>query len=282
MKKAEALRISIDIVETYLELKGHYDVTNSILLVYYHTPSVEKISEFSDYILENEDKSLYNKTYGLIDLSFIDKILNRLHTCWFEIGENDREDYINGNYDRLRDRGKFEGINNLAIAYNYWEKITEENNVIKAVFKNLIPPQEQAPITDSVIDTSTGLTPEWWEKYPELDTTEARLYVSRAIERGFIQQTSTGFKWIRAKREGEGDNTLMALFWGMIYCGDKIMPSRYGDKWKLGNGGIFPDSKLKKLMGVNTLGTIRTNNLDSSRCKTAPRGWEDIVSLFEE
>lgn len=128
MKKAEALRISVDIRETYLELKGHYDVTKTILLVYYHTPSVEKISEFSDYILENEDKSLFDKTFGIIDFSFIDKISNRLHTCWFEIEENNRRDYVNGNYDRLREIGKFEEINNLAIAYDYWEKIEEENN----------------------------------------------------------------------------------------------------------------------------------------------------------
>lgn len=140
-------------------------------------------------------------------------------------------------------------------------------------------------ITEMVIDTSTGATgtaPEWWEKYPELDTPKARLYVNRAIERGFIKQTTTGLEWIRAKREGEGYNTLIALFFGMIYCGDEIITSRYGDKWKLGDGGFFPDIKLRRLLGVKTLGVIRTNNLDSSRCKTAPRGWEDIVNLFEK
>lgn len=67
-------------------------------------------------------------------------------------------------------------------------------------------------------DTSTGATgtaPEWWERYPELDTPEARLYVSRAIERGFIKQTSTGFEWIPIM--GRGGKAQLGYFLSMIY-----------------------------------------------------------------
>lgn len=116
----------------------------------------------------------------------------------------------------------------------------------------------------------------------ELDTDRARKYFTRAIEKGFILPTSTGFKWVRATKKGEGVNTLIALLGGMIYCGDEVIKSRYGDKWQLGNGGIFPDEELKQLFGVKSLGAIRTNGLDSSRQKTAPRGWEDISALFED
>lgn len=124
-------------------------------------------------------------------------------------------------------------------------------------------------ITDSVIDTSPGfLPPEWWEEHPELDTPEARKYFNRAIKRKFIKLTSTGnLDWIRAKRHGQGKNTLIALFCGMVYCGDEVSKSRYGEKWKLGKGGIFPDEPLKQIFGVKSLGAIRTNELDSSREK---------------
>lgn len=114
----------------------------------------------------------------------------------------------------------------------------------------------------------------------ELDTERARHYITEAITRGFIKQTPTGFEWIRPCRRGEGKNTLIALFFGVIYCEDKIIPSHYGDKWKLGSG-LFPDEPLKRLFGLNSLGAIRTNNLNPARERNAPRGWKDIIEIFD-
>lgn len=229
MKKAEALRVAIDIRETYLELRGHYEVTNTITLVYYRVPRLEDITEFTNYVLENEDKGLYDKTFGIMDFSFINKVLSRLHFCWFKFGEKERSNYINGNYDYLREIGKFEEINNLAITYNYWEKISEDNNVIRAVFENLTPqPDPSTPInpnmgyptikvTDLVTSTEnpTGASPGAWRLPIELDTPEARKYITQAIERGFIKPTSTGLRWQAIR--GIGGNSQLGYFLNKVY-----------------------------------------------------------------
>lgn len=115
----------------------------------------------------------------------------------------------------------------------------------------------------------------------ELDTERARKYFKRAIDAGLIKRTQQGFEWIKNGNVGEGVNVQVALFCGAVYCGDRVKDSRYGDKWQLGDG-IFPDAPLKRLFGLKTLATIRTNGLDGDRCKSAPRGWERIMAIFDE
>ncbi|MDE7465288.1 MAG: hypothetical protein K2M59_02510 [Muribaculaceae bacterium] len=126
---------------------------------------------------------------------------------------------------------------------------------------------EEVVITDSVIDTSanelntsTGLSPEWWEKYPELDTTEARLYVGRAIERGFIKPTSTGFEWIQIMRRG--GKAQLGYFLSKVYPQPR------------------PITTLEKLFDVKKLSTYLGNADEKAKRADVIRWRTEIDKIF--
>ena len=188
MNKAEALRVSVFFIETYDELKDHFEVTRTITLVYGYMPDIEGVERLANYILENEDLPLYDKTFGVVDFSFVGKILNRLNKEYWEIEENIRAEYTNKNYEALRECGKFDEINNLVKTYEYWYKVREANDIIKAVFKNLIH--------QSVSDTTTvnEAHREGWKLPRELATDKALKIWDRAKQNGLIDDN---FKWLK-------------------------------------------------------------------------------------
>jgi len=92
MKKAEALKIVVNLRTTYQELKGctegkdennkgvKYIPTTQIL-----APSIEQIKALSDFIIENEDRGLYEKTFGMMDLDLLNKSYWKLQEIWGHI-----------------------------------------------------------------------------------------------------------------------------------------------------------------------------------------------------
>lgn len=112
------------------------------------------------------------------------------------------------------------------------------------------------------------------QSIPELDTPDAKKYFAKAIDLGLMKLDGRKYKWNRSI-------ALLGLFLGIIVCGDSIVyGSWYGDKWQVGTKN-FHDKKLSKLFGVNNLGQQRINNLDNKRQKNPPRGYEEIMKVFE-
>lgn len=116
-------------------------------------------------------------------------------------------------------------------------------------------------ITDSVIGTSTGATaPEGWRLPMELDTDRARKYFARAIERGFILPTSTGFKWIDIR--GRGGKAQLGYFLSKVYT-----PPR-------------PITALERWFGVAKLSTY-IGNADYEVKRSDVKYWRtEIDKLF--
>lgn len=109
-------------------------------------------------------------------------------------------------------------------------------------------------------------------RYRELDTERARTAFAKAIERGFMERTADGYKWLKAK-------ALLDLFCGILFCGDTVKPSRCGDTWIVKKVAPFPITALRSLFGEPNVGQQRRNDRDSSGNKTAPTGWEAIMEL---
>lgn len=113
-----------------------------------------------------------------------------------------------------------------------------------------------------------------------LATEKALKYIPIAVERGLIERTGDMFLW-----KGES-KVLFELFFGMIYCGDDIKPSRrFRDEWHLGVKDL-PNAALSRLFpGIKNIGQQRVNNLITPhrdvRYRTAPKGWEAIKKIFE-
>lgn len=118
------------------------------------------------------------------------------------------------------------------------------------------------------------------ELLKDLATEKALKYIPVAIDRGLIERTTDGFLW-----KGES-NVLLDLFFGIIYCGDKIEPSRrFKDEWQLGIEDL-PIAGLSRLFpAMKSIGQQRINNLyrphKGARCRTAPKGWENITEIFD-
>lgn len=189
-------------------------------------------------------------------------------------------DYWDGMNDKLAmlDKAEVEAYTNLIVAISniIHDSTNGMRHDINYLFNEIVFEDRNILATNPDahrVDDSLNLP-------PDLNTERARKYFQRAIDAGFIRRTAQGLEWIKSGKVGEGVNAQAALFLGMVYCGDEVKPSKYGNKWKLGNG-IFPDAPLKRLFALKTLGTIRTNDLDGDRCKSAPRGWERIVDIFE-
>jgi len=217
---------------------------------------------------------------------------------WWGFEEDVKNNIILENYQYIRENHKnCKFIFGVYHTRNLWGTVLGEATQLQPIFKHLMPqPDPSTPInidgvssnnltnkvTDLVTSTKnlTGASHDGWKLPTKIDTPKVRDGIARAIARGFIKPTSTGFDWIRPTRKGEGINTLIALLFGIVCCEDEVKPSRYGDKWVLGTG-LFPDEEVKEMFGLKSLGAIRINNLDSSREKSAPRGWHDIVDLFD-
>lgn len=109
---------------------------------------------------------------------------------------------------------------------------------------------------------------------PELDTPKVRSYFVKAIELGLMKEDCGVYKWCKS-------NVLLALFLGIIICGDSIKETKYyGDKWHV-TTKHFPDADLCKLFDVKNIGQQRVNNLDNERQKNPPRGYEEILKVFD-
>lgn len=114
----------------------------------------------------------------------------------------------------------------------------------------------------------------------ELASEKALKYIPIAIDRGLIERTKKIYLW-----KGKS-KVLLELFFGIIYCGDNIKPSRRcKDEWHLGIEDL-PSVALSRLFpAIKNIGQQRVNNLITShkgvRYRTAPKGWETIIEIFD-
>lgn len=190
-------------------------------------------------------------------------------------------DYWDGMNDKLAvlDKAEVEAYTNLIVAISniIHDSTNGMRNDINYLFNEIVFEDRNMLASNPDahrVDDSLNLP-------SDLNTERAIKYFQRAIDAGLIRRTAQGLEWIKSGNVGEGVNAQAALFCGMVYCGDKVKSSKYGgDKWKVSKS-IFPDAPLKRLFALKTLGTIRTNDLDGERCKSAPRGWKRIVAIFE-
>ncbi|MDE7414564.1 MAG: hypothetical protein K2N05_12365 [Muribaculaceae bacterium] len=273
MKKDEALETAVLFRTLYETLKGcaegkdeRYEDFKYIPLNIPFAPSVEQIKGLASYILENEDRRLYESTFGIIDIDFLNSIYWKLDEAqWGWDGEVKYNLSIGNKSEVRRLIEKDDEFLFIVEVYDLWGEmgaILREARLLQPIFKNIIPqPDTSTPvITEMVIDTSTGLAPEWWGKYPELDTTEARLYVSRAIERGLIQQTSTGFEWIPIM--GRGGKAQLGYFLSKVYQQPR------------------PIATLEKLFDVKKLSTY-LGNADYEAKRADVKRWRtEIDKIF--
>lgn len=77
------------------------------------------------------------------------------------------------------------------------------------------------------------------ERCQQANTARAQKYFARAIDKGFMAETSTGFKWLVP--EGRGNKAALAYFVGKVY------PENY-----------TPDKELEALFGYSRLGKAKS------------------------
>ncbi len=140
MDKAEALRVAVLLTDTYDELEYSYKMGFGIPLKYDYMPGVVEVSNLANFIINTEDENLYVKTFEKIDSTILHKILGILSTKWLDIDERDREEYENGIFGNLQVKGCFEYLHNLVSTYEFFHKVYEEMNMLRAIFKTFRPP----------------------------------------------------------------------------------------------------------------------------------------------
>lgn len=130
---------------------------------------------------------------------------------------------------------------------------------------------EQIVITDSVsetstkeLDTSTGLTPEWWEKHPKINTPEAWEIWRQAKEYGLIDDD---FKWLKGLQ-------LLACFAREISLRFDLGKGVNNDGTKRINWKIFED-----LFNIGS-GKLRSNYNDIQKTGVDPSEIEIINKIF--
>lgn len=89
---------------------------------------------------------------------------------------------------------------------------------------------------------------DWWQtieprrrlerlaEHPQANTEQAQKYFARAIDKGFMTETSTGYRWLRPEPPARGSKAALAYFLGQVY------------------GNYTPDKELEALFGFNRLG----------------------------
>lgn len=120
---------------------------------------------------------------------------------------------------------------------------------------------------DKATEDNFGKNNEGVELPPELDTPEAKKVFEKAIEKGYIAKTSTGFKWIYG-----GQNRWKVRLAYFVY-------KLYSPK-----GEKIPQKPLCNLFGVNRLSDSYTQYLSSKRIKyynDKPFWAKEIDRLFE-
>lgn len=105
-----------------------------------------------------------------------------------------------------------------------------------------------------------------------LNTELARKVFVKAIERGYIKEVNSHYKW-------NGSKALLAYMCGRIYCGDIPVYDKMDQKpyWKFGKFDFFPDSELNVLFDVSDIGQSRQNRKDLK----VPIKFQEIDKLFE-
>ncbi|MBC5614543.1 hypothetical protein H8S58_16505 [Bacteroides sp. NSJ-2] len=105
-----------------------------------------------------------------------------------------------------------------------------------------------------------------------LDTELARRIFAKALERGYIKEINSHYKW-------NGSKALLAYMCGRIYCGDTSVYDRTDQKpyWKFGKSDFFPDSELNVLFDISDIGQSRQNRKDMK----VPTKSQEIDKLFE-
>lgn len=93
--------------------------------------------------------------------------------------------------------------------------------------------------------------------------------VERAIERGLMSRTASGYCWHKSK-------VLLAYFIGRVYCNDSVK-GYYGADWT--SGGKFPDAEVVQLFGLGKkIGDLRRQK--TSGGGEPPRGYELIEDII--
>lgn len=197
MKKEEALKTAVLFRTLYQTLKGcaegkdeRYEGFKYIPLNISFAPSLEQIKGLSSYILENEDRRLYESAFGMIDIDFLNSVYRKLDEAQWGWDKEIRYNLSIGNKAEVRELSGDDFLYIVEV-YDLWGEIgaiLREARLLQPIFKNLIPQPDTSTtvITEMVIDTSTGATgtaPEGLRLPVGTDTPEARKYFARAIER---------------------------------------------------------------------------------------------------
>lgn len=232
MKKADSLKIATYLRTTYQTLKGcaegrdeRYKDFKYIPLNLPFAPTEEQIKGLSEYLLENEDRGLYSKTFGMMDIELLNSIYWKLDQAQWGWDEEVKYNLIIGNKAEVK-KLSGEEFKYIVGVYGVWkmlDTILGEVRLLQPIFKNLIPQQEASPtpppdtstpinpegvnmgyptnrVTDLVTSTEnpTGTSPEVWRLPIELDTPEAQGYIKKAVDLGLMGIEPTGYRWLRS------------------------------------------------------------------------------------
>lgn len=153
MNKAEILRIATYLRTTYQTLKGCIEGRDErckgfkyIPLELPFEPSDKEVKELADYLLENEDRGLYDKTFGMMDRDLISSIYWKLDDIKCSWDNEILFHLIDGNKSEVK---KLCGEDFLYIVgvYDLWKltgAVISETALLQPIFKNLIPPLNQS------------------------------------------------------------------------------------------------------------------------------------------
>lgn len=238
--------------------------TNESCIKHLHNPTPEMMTNAKAIVLEHEKDNAYAR--GRFFEGYIGNILSEdivirtasyLHYYVVKFAVMLDCVLLQSGYDLL----ELQNLHNIKLIDEHKEMLLSEYVDSNGYVKKLL--------AESCKNNKDNI-----QSIPELDTPDAKKYFEKAIDLGLMKLDGSKYKWNRSI-------ALLGLFLGIIVCGDSIVYGNwYGDKWQLGTKN-FPDRKLGKLFGVNNLGQQRINNLDSKRQKNPPRGYEEIMKVFE-
>lgn len=103
-------------------------------------------------------------------------------------------------------------------------------------------------------DVEQSYKPKLLSQYPKANTKKAQKYFGKAIDKGFMEETATGYKWLIPRQEARGNKAALAYFLSKIYY-------------------PIPESELDVLFGTKRIG-------QASRASRTPLT-DEIDKLFE-
>lgn len=222
MKKSEVLRASFSLRQAYKCFIGNID--KGILVGNPFMPSNDDIKAFSDYILENDDRNLYDATFGLMNRQLISNAYWRLFE---ELNIKGLKEKILKDCDGDMKRYY---ANDVVYMFHSLAAIHREMITLGDIF--------DASTTDYPNGNNTETLTDGVRLPQELYTDRAIKCFSRAVRFGYMEREGDNYKWLFGGDKGQAR---LGYFCRNVYDSPR------------------PINKLEEIFGVKKLSASITN-----------------------